>query len=300
MGVCLQMYRAKIGCFQNGRNRTKDNAQIAGHCTLFLTVLSRICTALWLLVYILVLCSSVSHKQPTYVKKKPTLPRLLVKLAICWNVFALLLLTSGDIHPNPGPHNDLTSISCILLNAQSLKTLDKKVNKIQDLKNIAYSEWPHIISICETWLYPESDSINGTKSEDILSKKYYNIIRKDRSNRGGGGVLTAVLTQIYSKERPDLECKIFSNNEISVCEIRPNPFKKIYIISAYKSQADDCNDFLDNLESTIENCIQTGCNDLLIMGDFNFSDLKWGTAPEAHISDRSKRFLNMCGTYVPI
>jgi hypothetical protein len=213
--------------------------------------------------------------------------RSLLILGYIWSISLCIIQQSGDVHPNPGPN---PGFDCILLNAQSLKAFDQTDNKIQDLQNIAYSTWPHIISICETWLLPSFDDAN------ILSPHLYKIIRKDRPSKGGG-VLTAVRNTIYSIERPDLQTPCQNDNEIVVAEVRPNPNKKMYVLSCYKSQADNEVVFLDNLETTIANCISTGCLDLLILGDFNFPGLKWDTGPDTKITDNSNRFQNILRTY---
>jgi hypothetical protein len=210
-------------------------------------------------------------------------------LAYIWSISLCIIQQSGDVHPNPGP-NTTSSLDCILLNAQSLKAFDKTNNKIQDLQNIVYTTWPYIISICETWLLPEF------ADADILSPSYYKIIRKDRTTKGGG-VLTAVRNSIYSIERPDLETTNKDDNEIVVTEVRPNPTKKLYVLSCYKSQADNEASFLSNFETTLANCISTGCLDLLILGDFNFPGLKWGTAQDTKTTENSTRFQNILRTY---
>ena len=155
---------------------------------------------------------------------KPTITtRLLLYIGITWSLAATLISLSGDVHINPGPTNPNNStINCLLLNAQSLKAIDKTDNKIHDLQNIVYSTTPHIVSICETWLLPE------IKDKDILSESLYYIVRKDRP-RKGGGVLTAIPKSIYAKERLELQSSLPENKEIVVTEIRPNKPDKIPI-----------------------------------------------------------------------
>ena len=91
--------------------------------------------------------------------------RLIMYIGISWAFAATLISLSGDIHVNPGPiTNNNDALNCLVLNAQSLKSIDTSDNKIQDLQNIVYTTTPHIVSICETWLLPEY------KNNDILSE----------------------------------------------------------------------------------------------------------------------------------
>ena len=83
------------------------------------------------------------------------------------------------------------------------------------------------------------------------------------------------------------------NNEIIVTEIKPNPQVRMAILTCYKSQTDDHLEFLSNFELTLKNCIQTGFTDLLVLGDFNFHDIKWKSDKKTGISDSSKQFFHM-------
>lgn len=106
----------------------------------------------------------------------------------------------------------------------------------------------------------------------------------------------AIKCDILSVERPDLQCPGNDSNEIVVAEIWPNPNYKFYAITCYKSQSDDRSKFIYNLDITLQQCIKTGCNNLILLGDFNYPDLKWGTAHE-NPSELSAKFLDVCRCY---
>lgn len=294
MGSSTALYRFHIGIYYP--KHSKDCPKAARvYYRVGITPVSVNIYAIWLLLWSLLIFVNIKqkgHRNCCKGRSKLFISKLLFQI----NIAVLLLITCGDIHPNPGPVPNSSHLTVLVLNAQSLKSLDRKVNKIQDLQNILYTDCPHVVSICETWLFPEEDPINGTKSSDILNPSIYNIIRKDRPHTGGG-VLTAIHSSVPSRERPELETPSNDSNEINVTEIRPNLNRKIFVISCYKSQRDDGQKFLDNLENTIRNCLVSGSTDLLLLGDFNYSDLKWGTAPEANVSDLSRKFTQLCKMY---
>ena len=199
----------------------------------------------------------------------------------------LLLLLCGDIHPNPGPtvEND-RSLGCIVINAQSLKTVRKNINKIPDFQKIVYSDKPEIVAVSETWLNPD------IADDAILSERLYQIHRKDRPNRGGG-VLLAISKDLVSKKRPELAPDGEDSNEILPVEVRLSPSRKVLVISAYRPQADCPYKFNENLEITLTNAVRSGLNEIILLGDFNHPDLKWGTAEDKNLPQFSKDFVSL-------
>ena len=108
---------------------------------------------------------------------------------------AILLLLAGDIATNPGPTFKTvnqsqeksfkkTPLKCLLLNARSLKSQHKQgmkvTNNIHNFQDLDYSENSEIVCVNETWL--NKDILNC----EILGPDY-EIFRKDRESRGGGG-----------------------------------------------------------------------------------------------------------------
>ena len=106
------------------------------------------------------------------------------------------LLMSADINPNPGPVSASTAgkINCLVMNARTLKSFHKdsttnwqsvcNLNRFQDL---VYAENANVICVNETWL-------NQNISNSEILHSGFTIFRRDRSDRGGGGVLIAIKT----------------------------------------------------------------------------------------------------------
>ena len=98
----------------------------------------------------------------------------------------LCILLAGDVATNPVPQ--ATTIyniqQCLYLNARSL------INKTNELQTLAIEF--DLLAVTETWLKPEN------LDSEILP---YNIHRKDRSDRTGGGVLLTVRDNILSIRR---------------------------------------------------------------------------------------------------
>ena len=104
----------------------------------------------------------------------------------------LLILLCGDVHPNPGPTENNSSMSIVHNNICSLehKTLfiEAELNKFD------------IITISETWLY------DGITNDKIHINGFLPPIRRDTSgNAGYRGVAIYVKEDLICIHRPDLE-----------------------------------------------------------------------------------------------
>jgi hypothetical protein len=195
-----------------------------------------------------------------------------------------LLLFCGDVHPNPGPIST-RELSCFFLNTQSIKTVDRLKNKPVEFRNMVELLKPDILAVNESWL---QEYIPDSLITDV---KKYALYRKDRIGTTGGGVFVMVSKTIWSRDRKTWESEDTRNNEIKVVEIRPTPTQRIAIITAYRSQTNPCPEFLKNLEIAITNCIANNVAEFIIMGDFNYPDLKWNKDLDKHISKNSKELL---------
>ena len=105
----------------------------------------------------------------------------------------------------------------MVLNARSIR------NKVFDLQALLLTDCVDIIALTETWL-----DDNFLDSE--LHRNDYNIFRKDRSNRCGGGELPAIKDQISCIQRTDLE----TESERLALEIHPNPTCSILLAVFYR------------------------------------------------------------------
>ena len=89
-------------------------------------------------------------------------------------LLALLLILSGDIHPNPGPVTN--NYSFCHINARSL-TAPNRLTEIEDfISNIHDFD---IVGISETHL-------NSSINDSLVYIPNYKILCKDRNRRGGG------------------------------------------------------------------------------------------------------------------
>ena len=116
------------------------------------------------------------------------------------------LLMSGDINPNPGPVSASTAgkINCLVMNARSLKSYHKdsttnwqSVCNLDRFQDLVYAENSSVICVNETWL-------NQNISNSEILQSGFTIFRRDRSDRGCGGVLIAIKIEPPSKPSKNL------------------------------------------------------------------------------------------------
>ena len=132
--------------------------------------------------------------------------------------------------------------------------------RFDKLKQITDKKKPHIISLQETWLQQHSKSI---------TLKGYKILRKDRTIRGGGGLLFAIREDIQYKslnliEQPnsDLEAQAI---EVSIAH------DTVHILNIYNPPHSTDINHLDGL-------IQQLGRKYIIVGDFNGKSTLWDPA----------------------
>jgi hypothetical protein len=107
----------------------------------------------------------------------------------------------------------------------------------------------------------------------------------------GGGVIILVSKTIWSRPRFNWESQDNKNNEIRVAEIRPTPNEKIAIITAYRPQTNPCPKFLSNLEIAITNCLAHNIDKFIVLGDFNYPEIKWNKLLDTHLSKNSRELI---------
>ena len=108
-------------------------------------------------------------------------------------IISLLLLLSGDVHPNPGPVNN-KHFSFSHINSRSLTT----PNRISEIKDfIGNLHEFDIVGISETHL-------DSSIKDSLISIPNYKILRKDR-NRRSGGVCLYIKEHISCVRKYDLE-----------------------------------------------------------------------------------------------
>ena len=96
----------------------------------------------------------------------------------------------------------------------------------------------------------------------------YNIFRKDRTGKIGGGVLVAIKSELEVLRRPDLERP---DCELVVVQIKNQNRKPVTLYTFYRppnSTHNSLNELNDSLQSNVEkDCV-------VVVGDFNLPELK--------------------------
>ena len=200
-----------------------------------------------------------------------------VSRILCYLIILLnIIMLCGDVHPNPGPIQSTNNLSVFFLNAQSLKS--KTISYLHMIQILQ----PDIIAINETWL------TSGVPNSSFSDGNIYSIYRNDRGSTRGGGVLLMIKKSIWSKDRTDWLSPDPNNNEITMAEIRPSPGRKIATITAYRPQTNPCPEFLGNLDVALTNCLENNIAEFIILGDFNYSDIRWDNTLDIHLSKNSR------------
>jgi len=265
MATDLNTYRARIGHYDQSkqgkqRNQLKKRAKTNSY--------SRFSTVPLPIVVFYLLLSLISTNllagDSSMLKLKLSLNKLSI-LGLILFISANLLLSCGDIHPNPGP--DKLFINSI--NAQSLKGTTKSKVKLIDFENLLEVQQPDVMAVCETWLN------KMVKNTEVYNHNIYRGYRLDREDIRGGGVLLLVRKSLWSTERKDLLSPTTKHNEMVAAEIRPNKGRRILVISVYRSQTDPSKDFLANLEHILHAGCLDNIKEFLILGDFNYRELTW-------------------------
>lgn len=145
-----------------------------------------------------------------------------------------------------------------------------------------------IVILTETWLSPNVDN------EEVLPPPMgYNVFRRDRLFRKGGGVIIAVKDNIPSflfKTDPILEL-------LWVCV--HSQYSKFFIGVCYRAP-DSGPSFTDNLYNAVfELHNQFPKSAVFLFGDFNFPSINWQslTVPTSGTTNDSCRFLDLCLTF---
>ena len=198
----------------------------------------------------------------------------------------ILLLCSGDVHPNPGPtssaSNDSFSssssnISNILLddlnqnhhlafvhyNVQSLLT---KIDIIQaELHNF------DLIALTETWLHP------GIDIDEVTFYSFSPPERKDRHTDRHGGVMLYVKEGITYRRRRDLEP---GNVECIWIEITNRNKHLLFGVFYIPPNADS--EYFSLMDTSLNLAIDTEHNNIIATGDFKLNMLTNNTARKIH------------------
>ena len=190
------------------------------------------------------------------------------ELTATW--LTILLLLSGDVHPNPGPvSNDEFStgfLSFCNWNLNSLATND--FNRITLLNAENAIRKYDIISLCETSL--NSDTVVPTNA--IPGYTFLPLNHPSDERHGGVGIF-------YKESLPLRERKDLSFDECLVCELRFGR-KKIFFTVLYRNPCHKASSlqfqsFLDNFENLHRNIMNENPYVTFFTGDLNGHSQAW-------------------------
>ena len=189
----------------------------------------------------------------------------------------LCILLAGDVATNPGPCSFIpnsdakysSDLKVLYLNARSLKSFvsiddnpTNKVCKITLLQELVHSRGSYeVICICETWL-------NNTVLDAKLLPEF-DIFRRDRTVKAGGGVLIAVKEGLQASRRFDLERV---GVELIVIQLSKANNKPV-IIYVYYRPPGFCSDGLILLNNSLLSNQESNC--IVLVGDFNLPSISW-------------------------
>ena len=166
-----------------------------------------------------------------------------------------LILRCGDVHVNPGPGPQETKkykeFSMCHVNVRSLNL---RFSAIETKLAPQYD----IITLSETLL------TRYTNSDCIKIQGYQQIFRRDRLDRGGGGVAAYVKNNIYAKVRDDLNI-----DSLEMLWLETNLDKSRFLLGVVYRPPDSPAAFWDDFQSAIDLAKLGGINDIIIAGDLN-------------------------------
>ena len=203
---------------------------------------------------------------------------LLVLRTLLYTTFTtwlvILLLCSGDVHPNPGPPvstsstNDTsatTTMSATIFDSlpfnHNLSFVHYNVQSIYTKLELLQAELTEfdILAFSETWLNHSVDT------DDLILESYQSPERKDRGDNHGG-VIIYVKEGIYNKRRNDLEIQDLEAIWIEVANTR----KHILFGLFYRPPNSNAN-YYSMIEDSLSLAVDTNISDIIVTGDFNFN-----------------------------
>lgn len=168
----------------------------------------------------------------------------------------LLLLVSGDVHPNPGP-GPPDGIHICHANARSILKpgrLDEFYLELCCLHNF------DIIGISESHICTSIPDFD-------ISIPNYNVFRCDR-NRGGGGAMLYIHDRFTCIRRPDLESPLL---EMLWVEVRLRNHK-VLVGVCYRPpnmNVQEVDTFIEALQDSLDSITGAANQSIVLLGDFN-------------------------------
>ena len=159
----------------------------------------------------------------------------------------------------------------MFMNARSI------LNKLEDLKALVYEHSPDVIGITESWAHTEI-------MDAVLYLPGYTMIRKDRCNQRGGGLLLYIEERIIFERLPETEYEVES---IWIQLKQKSGNTKLAI---FYRPPDARRETTEKISQEIDQNT-SNCNKCVIIGDFNMPHVNWNTFTG---SNEFESFYNAC------
>ncbi len=163
-----------------------------------------------------------------------------------------LILLAGDIAENPGPANEISSLSVLHLNIRSIRN---KLSYIED----TFTDF-------DVLCFTETHLTEAIETNSLLLPGYSTPYRKDKSAHAGG-ILIYVSDHLLSEREPNLE--IFCDECIWL-KVKTN-CEKYFLCTLYRQPSSSV-DFWEALNRNLETAIDS-TNKIIIVGDVNEDQL---------------------------
>jgi exonuclease III len=201
-------------------------------------------------------------------------------ILVIYFLFSSLLLLCGDIHPNPGPLQEIltyeefstkmktfdSNYKILNLNARSLSL--SKLNEYERLVSDMGKNC--ILAITETWF----EDLNDLKPWQPADYDIFSSNRNLEAARQtkGGGVMLMVPKSLHAKRRNDL-CSLSDSHFESLwveADFFANKNEKLLLNVSYNPKVTYANCFLEQLAADVSGAMSERKH-LFIMGDYNIN-----------------------------
>ena len=180
----------------------------------------------------------------------------------------ILIVLSGDVHPNPGPEisrSNSTSSSYLSESINLSKYISFMHYNVQSIKHkldTLFAEYRDfdILSFSETWLSA------STPTSDLSFENFHEPERKDRIGDSHGGVLLYIRNTFRYKRRLDLEIP-----GVECIWIELITTHKRFLFGVFYRPPNTTAIQHALLEDSIHLAVDTGITDIIITGDFNIN-----------------------------
>ena len=190
----------------------------------------------------------------------------------------IILLCSGDVHPNPGPSSTSSSESASSLSTSmstsifssfssghNLSFVHYNIQSISSKLDVLHAELFHfdILAFTETWLSASVDT------DDVMLESYNKPEHKDRVGDYHGGVMLYVKETLFYKRRDDLEIRGVENIWIELANNHKRILFGVFFIDHQVLMLPT----FQILRTPIALAVDTGITDIIVTGDFNLNML---------------------------